>query len=102
MLNSVIGTDLGISPSSVLFSTFWRTTMTDPSRPKSARADSFARNEIAAEPPLSARISTLPSKTCARLMPDFSTSTPNSVPRSVIVAVGVRTVKEGRGEEGDS
>ena len=37
------------------------------------------------------RNSTLPWKTCARLAPDLSTSTPNSVPRSVTTAVGVRT-----------
>ena len=39
--------------------------MTAPSRPKSTRADSFASNEIAVDPPPIARSSTLPSKTSA-------------------------------------
>ena len=41
--------------------------------------------------------STRPWKTCDQVVPEPSTSTPNSVPRSVTMAVGVRTAKRGEG-----
>ena len=36
---------------------------------------------------------TEPRKTCEMVYPSLLTSTPNSVPRSVTMAVGVRTIK---------
>ena len=45
--------------------------------------------------PLPVAIRTSPMKTWVSVTPSFATSTPNSVPRSVTVAVGVRIVNSG-------
>ena len=75
-----------------------------PWRPVPAEFDAGRFVRLQAKPPWSLGAAVdrphldLAPKTCAWLMPDLSTSTPNSVPRSVTVAVGVRTEKRGRGK----
>ena len=51
--------------------------------------------------PPAVAICTLPTKTCASVAPSLLTSTPNSVPRSVTVAVGVRTANRRRMKDED-
>ncbi len=100
VLNSLIGTRSGIQRAKRPDGAPPRVTRTTRSRSSSTRADSFAPKEIArpsASVPAAGRTSILPRKTCECVAPDFSTSTPNSVPRSVTTAVGVLTTNKGLG-----
>ena len=64
----------------------------------STRADSFSRSTTSPSclpsPPANCTF-TEPRKTCDVVVPSLPTSTPNSVPRSVTMAVGVRTANRG-------
>ena len=97
VLYSLIGTSWGISRTKVrLFDGLDSRTTTAPRRSASTVAESFALNRMTRllSSPLN-RSSTLPRKTRVWLAPDLSTSTPNSVPRSFTIAVGVRTENRG-------
>ena len=105
VLNSLIGTRLGMCRTKSSGGACFAARMTrhpvpagfHPGRLVLAQANHAAASPL---PPPAVRISTLPRKTCDRVAPDLSTSTPNSVPRSVTMAVGVRTTKDGEGGVG--